>query len=119
MDENERKLDFAFRPGNNNGRDLFARCRSVDGYVGWNRPVPAARTDLVFLKFWIRQLHRDGSPAPIWILLRVIAQEVQMCQVLPDRSKCIALVLPCLGEIGLTARARRHAPENGRRGGVQ
>src|SRR5215467_4763451 len=74
--------------------------------------ISVASPHLVLAILFASELDSDRAPAGVRIRLRVVAQVVQMCEVVADGGKGAALVFPTLGKICFATGLCSHALEN-------
>src|SRR6202021_4022270 len=60
--------------------------------------VAVAGADVVLLHSGTHQLHADRSPAPIGIVLRIVAHRIQVAQIILDGRKSLLLLAPVPGK---------------------
>src|SRR5579872_113514 len=72
--------------------------------------ISIARPDVILL--FVHQFHSDRTPAAILIGARVIAQRIQVVQIVADRSERLFLFVPVFSEVGLASRRRGHSLKN-------
>src|SRR5271170_3319838 len=72
-------------------------------YLGLLEAIPVPSTYVIFLQVLTHELHCDRAPASVGIRLWVIAECVEVRQVIPDRTECLFFFSPALGKIGFTA----------------
>src|SRR6185312_5100376 len=77
-----------------------------------DQPVTGPRADVVLLQVLPHQLHRDGPPAAVGIRLWIVAERVEMSEVVAYGFEGLLLILPVLGEVGLAAGRLAHALED-------
>ncbi len=58
---------------------------------------------MVVLHILAGKFYRDGPPAAIGIRLRIVAECIEVSQIVPDRSECVLFVLPVFRKIGFAA----------------
>src|SRR3981189_3224287 len=80
---------------------------------GLKHAVSCASADAILLQVLAYELHADGAPATIRILRRVVADGVEVCEVVADGGECLLFVLPSLGKIGFASCGFAHAFEDG------
>ena len=68
---------------------------------------------MVMLHILSIKFYGDGAPAAVGIRLGVVAESVEVSQVVPDRSEGVMFVLPVAREIGLAAGGFAHSLEHG------
>src|ERR1700722_17977350 len=87
--------------------------------MGLLQAVASAGTHVVLLQVLSYQLDRDRAPAGAWVWLRIVAERVEMRQVLLDEGKSLLFVTPATGEIGLAPSRLAHALKDGGGDGLQ
>src|SRR5882757_6832419 len=74
--------------------------------------IAVARSNVVFLGVGTNEFYVDGAPAAVGIGLGVVAEGIEMAQVVADGGEGFAFVAPAVGEIGFTAGGGGHAFEH-------
>ena len=85
----------------------------------WLRAVAVACADVVPLHVFADEFDGDGAPAAIGIGLGIVAEGIEMAEVVADRGEGLFLVAPTLGEIGFAAGGCGHALEDGGGDGLE
>src|SRR5579864_7481312 len=60
------------------------------------RTIPVPRPDVVLLQMLTHHFHCDGAPAPVGIRLRVVAERIEVREVVPNRGKGALFIFPVL-----------------------
>src|SRR4029077_5602682 len=86
--------------------------------TGRPRPISISRSYTEVFRFLAGQLHGNCAPAAIGIWLRIVAQGIEVREILPDGLESLLLFLPVLRKVGLAAGTRAHALEYRRIHGI-
>src|SRR5580658_6956974 len=97
----------------------FQRCRVIGRCMRLLQTVSSARAHVVLLQVLSYQLDGNGSPAGAGVGLRVVAEGVEMCQILLDKGEGLLLVTPAASEISFASRTLAHPLKDGRGNGLQ
>src|SRR3954470_23722644 len=77
-----------------------------------NGAVSTSGSDTQLLLICPGHLHRDDAPAAVRARLGIVAERVQVREVVPNRSKCLLLLEPVLRKINFTAGGSGHPLEH-------
>ncbi len=83
------------------------------GLAGLEEAVTGAGADVVFLQVFADQFDGDGAPAVVGIWGWVVADGVEVGEVVADGGEGLFLVAPVFGEVGFAAGGFGHALEDG------
>ncbi len=72
------------------------------------KAIPIPRSNVIF-RMPVPKFYRDRAPAAVGIRLWVVAQRIEMSQVVPDRGKRVLLILPVISKINFSAGGSGHA----------
>src|SRR6266849_4295912 len=81
--------------------------------------ISVPRPDVILLQAFTCELHFNRAPSPIGIWFRIVAERVEMRQIVSDGGKRFLFIPPTLGKIGLAASGRAHTFKNGGRNGLK
>ena len=80
--------------------------------------IAVASADAILLHVFADELYVDGAPAVVGVRLRVVAEGVEMGEVIADGGEGLTLITPALGEVGFAAGGSAHAIEDGSGDGI-
>jgi SAM-dependent methyltransferase len=89
------------------------------GEARWLRTVAVAGADLIFLQTVPDKFHANRAPSGVGIGFGIIAERVEMIEVIADRSKGLVLISPVLGEICFATGGGSHTVKDRRRNGLE
>src|SRR6266404_509793 len=75
--------------------------------------ISVPRPDVILLQAFTCQLHFNRAPSTIGIWFRIVAERVEMRQIVSDGGERLLFIPPTLGKIGLPASSRAHPFKNG------
>src|ERR1700689_904999 len=87
--------------------------------VGLLQAVSRPGPPMILLQVLPYQLDGDGAPPGAGVRLRIVAERVEVRQVLLDKREGLLLIAPAAREIGLATRGLAHALEDGGRERLQ
>ena len=79
---------------------------------GLHEAVTGAGADVVFLQVLADELDVDGAPAVVGIGCGIVADGVEVGEVVADGGEGLLFVLPVFGEVGFAAGGFAHALED-------
>src|SRR5437764_14102307 len=78
--------------------------RTTNWRAGWQRAIPIASAEVIFLS--TSKLYANRPPTAIGRRQRVITQRIEVIQVVADRSERLLLLAPVFFEIHLASSSR-------------